>query len=95
MISAESSEPRPRPLTRVAYASLDTSATAKGRQLRGGRGRSRVRSGCPLPGASRPGPLTTVSQTSGTKLDSAIRTGHPVDPDLRIRTPAYSLDTLH
>jgi len=40
MISAEASEFKAKPL-RGRFASLDTSANAKRRQLRGGRGRSR------------------------------------------------------
>jgi hypothetical protein len=37
MISAESAESRPSPLVPVASRALDTAATAKGGQLRGGR----------------------------------------------------------
>jgi hypothetical protein len=40
-------------------------------------------------------PLTAVSQTGGTTLDSAAHTGHSVDPDLRMRIPAHWPDAPH
>jgi hypothetical protein len=40
-----------------------------------------------LVGAQQAGrPLTTVSQTGGTVLDSGARAGHPKDPDLILLT---------
>lgn len=88
IVSADSSESRPCRCA-VAYASLDTSAAAKGRQLRGGRGTARARGGCGPSQSRDREPLTSLSQTGGTAPDPALCTGHPADPDLRIRTPAY------
>jgi hypothetical protein len=42
-----------KPADAGRFASLDTAATAKGRQLRGGRGRSRARSGRNRPGLGK------------------------------------------
>ena len=39
-------------------------------------------------------PLTTVSQTRETRPDSGVRSGHLVDPDLRIRIRGHWLDPL-
>lgn len=40
-------------------------------------------------------PLTAVSRTGETALDSGVRAGHPVDPDLRRRIPTYRPDMPH
>jgi hypothetical protein len=45
-------------------------------------------------GKCQAGYLTAVSQTGETKPDSGVLTGHLVDPDLRIRTPARWPDAL-
>ena len=93
IVSAKSFESRPSRCA-VAYASLDTSAMTKSGQLRGGRGRSRAR-GEQAPGAEASRGLSPPSHKprGGTGFNRLA--GHTADPDLRIRTPAHSLDGPH